>query len=111
MIKSLMSYSLAALVAVTGTLSLGTVAHAGGSDVRMGIYVNDGYRGESRRGWNPPRQACSVRLAEDKARNMGIRRARVVDVSPRRVVVAGVSRHGRDQVVFANARGCPVIRR
>jgi hypothetical protein len=42
---------------------------------------------------------------------MGFRRAHVVDVSPRRVVVEGFTRHGPDRVFFANVRGCPVIGR
>jgi hypothetical protein len=50
-------------------------------------------------------------MAEEKASRMGLRRAQVVDVSPRRVVVAGFDRRGRDRIVFANVRGCPVIRR
>ncbi len=42
---------------------------------------------------------------------MGLRRAQVVDVNRRVVVVAGFDRRGRDRVVFANERGCPLIRR
>jgi hypothetical protein len=40
-----------------------------------------------------------------------MRRARVVDVSPRRVVVEGMRRGNYRSIVFANARGCPVIGR
>lgn len=61
----------------------------------------------------PPRgpRGCDVRLAEDIARDYGFRRARVVDVTPRRVVVQGWSRRGPDEISFGNVRGCPVLRR
>jgi hypothetical protein len=64
--------------------------------------------------------AGAARIARAVAARPGLRKkrqaawvfpARVVDVSPRRVVVAGFDRHGRDRIVFANERGCPVIRR
>ncbi|WP_025659307.1 hypothetical protein [Rhizobium sp. IBUN] len=60
----------------------------------------------------PPRgRGCDPRLAEDIARDYGFRRARVVDVTPRRVMVEGWTRRGADEISFANARGCPVLRR
>ncbi|AYD01599.1 hypothetical protein [Neorhizobium sp. NCHU2750] len=57
------------------------------------------------------RPGCSPGWATEKASRMGLRRARVVDVSHRVVVVAGRGWHGPDRIVFANERGCPVIRR
>jgi hypothetical protein len=54
---------------------------------------------------------CSPVLAVQKARAMGLRRAAIADITRRRVVVSGFGRHGRDRIVFANARGCPPIRR
>ncbi|WP_445944957.1 hypothetical protein [Rhizobium sp. CB3060] len=42
---------------------------------------------------------------------MGLRRARIQNITPRRVVVEGFGRHGPDRVVFANVPGCPLIRR
>lgn len=123
MTQKLLTFALASLVAVGGALTTFKVANAGGPDVRFGIYVDDGYRGGPRGdyrrgGWDrppryapPPRRGCSPHMAEAIARDMGMRRARVVDVSPRRVVVAGFDRHGRDRIVFANQRGCPIIRR
>ncbi|MDX3926838.1 MAG: hypothetical protein QHC90_13670 [Shinella sp.] len=57
------------------------------------------------------RGRCNLRLAEAKARDRGLRRARVVDVSPRRVVVDGRRFGDRVRMVFANVRGCPTIRR
>jgi len=56
-------------------------------------------------------RGCDPRLAEDIARDYGFRRTRVVDVSPRRVVVQGWTRRGPDEISFGNIRGCPVLRR
>lgn len=63
-------------------------------------------------GWGHERRGrCAPWLAVDKARYFGLRRAYVADVSWRRVVVEG-RRHGDyRRIVFANARGCPVIGR
>ncbi|KVK50653.1 hypothetical protein BCY90_16630 [Agrobacterium deltaense] len=102
---------LAALIALGG-ISFTAPAASAGSDVQFRVQVQDGYG--HRPGWgrpDRPGRGCSPWLAEEKASRMGLRRARVVDVSPRRVVVAGFNRYGRDRVVFANERGCPVIRR
>lgn len=109
---------LAALIAFGGLSAAATTASASGPG--FGIYVggapggygwHDGRPGrwEERRG--PRRDSCAPWFAEEKASRMGLRRARVVDVSPRRVVVAGFDRGGRDRIVFANEWGCPVIRR
>lgn len=56
-------------------------------------------------------RGCDLRQAEDIARDYGLRRARVVDVTPRRVVVNGFSRRGPDTIMFANVRGCPMMGR
>ena len=56
-------------------------------------------------------RACDPRLAEDMARDYGLRRARVVDITPRRVIVQGWTRRGPDEMSFANVRGCPPLRR
>lgn len=61
-------------------------------------------------GWGHERRGrCDPWLAADKARAHGLRRARVVDVSPRRVVVEGRRWGEHRRVVFANARGCPFM--
>ncbi|SFB48162.1 hypothetical protein SAMN03159496_04119 [Rhizobium sp. NFR07] len=107
---------LAAIIALTGLSA--TVNTAAASEPRFGMYVQHNDRD---RGWDRHhgrrhdrhhgRPGCSPWRAEDKASRMGLRRARVVDVSRRAVVVAGRGWHGRDRIVFANERGCPVIRR
>lgn len=58
----------------------------------------------------PPR-GCDPRMAENIARDYGLRRTRVVDISPRVVTVEGFGRRGPDRIFFGNVRGCPVMRR
>lgn len=55
-------------------------------------------------------RGCDPRMAEDIARDYGFRRARVVDITPRRVIVQGFTRRGPDEISFGNVRGCPVLR-
>ena len=57
------------------------------------------------------RGRCSPNLAVAKARDFGMRRARIADVSPRRVVVEGFRRGGYSRIIFANDRHCPVLGR
>jgi hypothetical protein len=56
------------------------------------------------------RRGCDPRMAEDIARDYGFRRARVIDITPRRVIVQGFTRRGPDEISFGNVRGCPVLR-
>ena len=55
------------------------------------------------------RRGCDLDEATDIARDEGLRRPRVVDVTKRRVVVRGRTAYGPETIVFANRRGCPVI--
>lgn len=55
------------------------------------------------------RGRCSPELAIAKARDFGLRRARIVDMSPRRVVVEGFRRGDYRRIIFANERGCPAM--
>ncbi len=60
----------------------------------------------------PPRYSrggCDPRQAVALASRNGFRHARVVDVSPRQIVVDGFTRRGPDEMVFANVRGCPSL--
>ncbi|MDL2397430.1 hypothetical protein [Rhizobium mayense] len=52
---------------------------------------------------------CSPITAVQKARAVGLRHAHIENITPRRVVVEGVGRHGSNRVVFANVPGCPLI--
>ena len=56
-------------------------------------------------------RVCSPIEAVRKARARGLRNTHVAEIAPRRVIVEGRSRYGRDRIVFANVPGCPVIRR
>ncbi|MBP2444816.1 hypothetical protein [Rhizobium leguminosarum] len=58
-----------------------------------------------------PIRGCSPMHAVRKARDFGLRDARITRMSPRVVVVAGRERRGWDKITFANVRGCPLIRR
>lgn len=109
MFKIITKTGLAVLIAA-GTLTgaAGVASAAEGFRVTIGTEIaqEDYYsrRPDRRRG-------CSPRLAEDIARDYGMRRTQVVDVTPRRVVVEGRVRGGWDRMVFANVRGCPLLRR
>jgi hypothetical protein len=64
---------------------------------------DDQYQYSRRRG------RCDPDVAADIAREEGLRRVRIVDVTERRVVVRGRTPDGRVTMVFANRRGCPII--
>ena len=55
------------------------------------------------------RGRCDLGFAVAKARDHGLRRARVADVTPRKVVVDGFRRDGYSRIVFANDRHCPIL--
>ncbi len=110
---------LAAIVALTGISATASTAAASDRGFGIngnGIYVQyyDRHRDRDRdRDWrrHHGRPGCSPERALNKAERMGLRRVRIADMSRRAVVVVGRDRNGRDRVVFANERGCPVIRR
>lgn len=94
--------AIAAVIAL-GAISATTVT-ASANDFHPGIH-------QARYDHHPRGRMCSPRLAVEKARDMGLRRARIDNVTPRRVVVDGFGRRGPDRIVFANVPGCPLIRR
>jgi hypothetical protein len=116
---------LAALVALTGlSATAPTAAAANGVQPLLVQYHQVQYHDRDRdwrhhdrrdrhdrRRHHGRREGCAPWLAEQKADRMGLRRTRVVDISRRTVTVVGFDRRGRDRVVFANVRGCPLIRR
>ncbi|MDM9628750.1 hypothetical protein QTL95_22915 [Rhizobium sp. S152] len=61
--------------------------------------------------YHRPVHGCSPVQAVRKARWSGMRNARITNITPRRVVVSGRDRYGWNRMVFANVRGCPLIRR
>ncbi|CAN7448010.1 hypothetical protein LJR098_004213 [Rhizobium sp. LjRoot98] len=120
--------ALAGMIGLTGFGA--TLAPAAADTITLGIHsggvVDVQYRDRDRYGderdwdrdrrhrpgWGHERRGrCDPWLAQDKARANGMRRARVVDVSPRRVVVEGRRWGEYRRAVFANVRGCPYIGR
>jgi hypothetical protein len=128
--KFLINTAVAAVVGLTGLTGAASVASAdslvfevgprGGVDVQYRDRDRDRWgderdwrrdrrdRGER---WGGRRGRCVPGLAIDKARDRGLRRAHIADISRRQVVVEG-RRHGyRQAIIFANVRGCPIIGR
>ncbi|MBY5520318.1 MULTISPECIES: hypothetical protein [Rhizobium] len=98
--------------ALTGLTVAPTIAAAQDLELRvgpggLGIYDRDRDRYDryDRRG---PR-GCDPDDALDIARSEGLRRAQIVRMSPRSIVVQGMTRRGPERIVFANRRGCPEI--
>lgn len=114
---------LTGLVGAASTASAGTVELGFGSGGAVQVQYRDFNRGygDERdwgrdrrgpdRGWDGRRSRCAPWMAVDKARDHGLRRAHVADVSHRRIVVEGNRRGYRQSIAFANVRGCPVIGR
>ncbi len=105
---------LGAPAASAETLSFG-IGSSGIVDVQYGGGYQDrrpGWGHDRRPGWGHDRRGrCEPWVATDKARAYGLRRAQVVHVSPRRVVVEG-RRHGSYRsIAFVNVRGCPMLGR
>ncbi|MBX4955563.1 hypothetical protein [Rhizobium lentis] len=103
-----------AAMLTAGTLA-GTVVPAA---AQFNIIIGDPDREPPRDYRRPPPgfegrrpRGCDPRLAEDLARDYGFRRPRVVDITPRRVIVQGWTRRGPDEMSFGNVRGCPALRR
>jgi hypothetical protein len=82
------------------------IGGGGGSGWHGGHFGGPGWHGGPRYG----RGVCAPGHALQKARGMGIRNARIVDVNHRTIRVAGHDRGGHVRAVFANDRGCPVVR-
>ena len=113
MMQFLAKAGLAAML-TAGTLA-GTVAPAA---AQVNIIIGEPDRGppsEYRRlpppGYGRPSRGCNPQLAENLARDYGFRRTRVVDITPRRVIVQGWTRRGPGEISFGNVRGCPALRR
>ena len=107
---------------IAGTVALGALSATAGTasaDHRIGFEIGGpgfsfsfgdrGYRGF--RDWDRPRyhrKRCSPRKAVRKARRKGLRRAHVVRVGHRGVIVAGRKWGERVVVGFGRHRSCPV---
>ena len=90
-------------------------------DSRFGLYLGDNerayrrdryrddYRDEYRDEYRRSERRCTPERALYKAQRMGIRRARVDDVSRRTIDIVGRQHGDRVRVTFARAPRCPVI--
>jgi hypothetical protein len=128
MFKILKTATLSAMIGLGGLAAMPANALAdgiylnlgNGGDDGFGVYVRDGYREDRwerhdrrdrRDRWDRgyERRGCTPDRALDKADRMGLRRARVVDVTRRTITVSGRKWHDRVHVTFARAPHCPVI--
>ncbi len=115
--KFVKTAALAALIGV-GSMAAATVpaaAGGGGFTIQFGTGYGPGWGWGPGwgpgygKGYGPKPNICKPKRAVNKARNMGVRKTRIVRRNPNRVVVKGW-RHGYPvRVVFANRRHCPVI--
>jgi hypothetical protein len=106
--------------ALSALIGLGGIAALPSTAAADGIYFSFGARDggvvgvqyDRRDGMRrvEPRGGCSAREALNKAERMGLRRVYVRSQNRNVIRVSGRVRGGMDTVVFANARGCPVIR-
>ncbi|MBB4480113.1 hypothetical protein [Rhizobium etli] len=106
-----LQFVLVGLAAMSGLTIAPTIAATQDMELRIGpggvgVYDRDrDFDRYDRRG----RRGCDPDDALDIARSEGLRRAQIVRVSPRSIVVQGMTRRGPERMVFANRRGCPEI--
>ncbi|WP_377289652.1 hypothetical protein [Rhizobium sp. SG2393] len=105
-------------VALTGLTGMAVTAPAAKADTLEfrigpgGVDMRERPRWGHHDRWDRDRRGrCHPGLAVEKARDYGFRRAQVVDVTPRRVVVEGRRFGDYRTISFANVRGCPVLGR
>lgn len=123
MFNKLKAAAVSALIGITALTAVPATAQEsgiylkfGGQGDHGGVYSGDVSRVQYREGrrhyrdrhdrWN---RHCTPGRALNKAERMGVRRARVADVSRRTITVVGRSYRGRAVVTFARAPRCPVI--
>ncbi|AJC78361.1 MULTISPECIES: hypothetical protein [Rhizobium] len=111
--KSL-QFILIGLAAMSGLTIAPTIAAAQDLELRLGpggvgVYDRDRDRDRYDRYDRRRPRGCDPDDALDIARSEGLRRAQIVRMSPRSIVVQGMTRRGPERMVFANRRGCPEI--
>jgi ketosteroid isomerase-like protein len=123
MFNAIRTAALSAFVGLGALAAVPAAAHADGvylnfghGDPRFGIYAGDreharDWRRDDWRRARDWRRSCSTERALDKAERMGLRRARVVDMSRHTIKVAGRKYNDRVVVVFGRERGCPILYR
>jgi hypothetical protein len=121
MFKIIRTTALAAVVGLGAMAAMPASAEASNASFSFGmssgsgafsIQIGPGHRYYRDRGRYHHRRACSDRQAVSKARDMGLRNARVVRASHRSVEVRGWSRwRGHSAIVFSRAPHCPIVAR
>lgn len=120
MLSKLKAAAVSALIGITALTAVPATAQESGIYLkfgdRSGGYFGDDSRVQYREGRRHYRdrhdgwgRRCTPGRALNKAERMGVRRARIADVSRRTITVVGRSYHGRAVVTFARAPRCPVI--
>lgn len=118
MFKSVKSAVVAFSIAIAGMAAVPAAAHAdrlsfgfqnGNAYIGVQVGPNRGYHRGNRHGWQRGPQ-CTPQRAVNKARNMGVRNARVIRANRNVIRVAGNQRGHRVNLAFARAPNCPVIR-
>jgi len=94
--------------ALAGAPAQADTIHIGATHSGFGIVVSDrdGYRRDHYR----PVRSCTTDRALDKARRMGVRRARVAYQNRAVISVRGHDRRGRITLTFGRSASCPMIR-
>lgn len=120
MLKIFRAAALSAIVGLGALAAAPAPAEASGFGAQIGFAngntavsfrFGDGGRHHARPGAHYRGGQCTAREAVHKASRLGIRNARVVRADRRTVQVRGQQRGPRPAaILFANARGCPVIR-
>ncbi len=110
---SIKMLALGAVIGISTTLGVGasSAAPSTQSRVNTGIATSNIVEVNHRRGhWGPGyRRACTPGEAVSKARRMGLRNP-MVTVRRNVLRVTGWRHGNRTAVVFAKARGCPIVR-
>ena len=92
-------------------LNFGGGHHSAGAGIQFG--GRDSARYRDYRDYRHERRnyrACTPNRAVNKAERMGVRRARVVDVSRHSIKVAGRKHGDRVRLTFGRAPNCPIVR-
>ena len=117
MITKLKTAALSALIGLGAIAAMPATAQAEGlylnygsghhSGVGIGVQIGDRYDyRHDRRHF----RFCTPDRAVDKAERYGVRRARVVDVGRRTIMVAGRKYGDRVRMTFGRAPNCPIVR-
>jgi hypothetical protein len=110
--RTMIKFVLIGLSAMSGLTMAPMIAEAQDLQLRVGpggVGIVDPNRDDADRYDRRRTRGCDPDEALDIARSEGFRRAQIVRMSPRSIVVQGYTRRGPERMTFANRRGCPEI--